>query len=258
MKKIVIIGSGNVAEALVRGLSGAGCPPVQVWARGRTKATDIARLCGCAFATEVKELAPADVYIIAVTDRAIRQVAASFNFPPDSVVAHTAGSVGMDVFPPQVKNRAVLYPVQTFTKGRTVDFSETPLLIEGSSQYALRQVTEVAQMLSDKVRQMSSERRMMVHAAAVFACNFANHMYSVGEELTREAGADFEILKPLIAETAGKAVAARSPCDVQTGPAVRNDFETRSRHVELLAQKPYLQNIYINISKSIWETSKKT
>lgn len=258
MKRIVIIGSGNVAEALVRGLSGVGCPPVQVWARDRTKAAGIAKLCGCEFADDVKELAVADIYILAVADKAIMRVAAALDFPPDSVVAHTAGSVDINVFPPAIKNRAVLYPVQTFTKGRTVDFSEIPILVEGSSPSALRQVTEVAQILSGKVQEMSSERRMMIHAAAVFACNFTNYMYSVGEELAREAGTDFEILKPLVAETANKAVAASSPRDVQTGPAVRNDFETRSRHAELLAQKPYLQNIYINISKNIWETSKKT
>lgn len=257
MKKVVIIGSGNVAEALVRALSREGNPPAQVFARSRARAAKVAAICGCPYTDDPHELARADVYIIAVADKAIKHVASTLSFG-DGVAAHTAGSVGLDVFPARVRNRAVLYPLQTFTKGREINLREVPVLIEGNNPHALESVREVAHDLSDRVLAVDSEKRRLIHVAAVFANNFTNYMYTVGEELVREAGQDFSILKPLILETTDKALDARSPRDVQTGPAVRNDFETRSRHTELLAQKPYLQNIYINISKNIWETSKKT
>ena len=93
--------------------------------------------------------------------------------------------------------------------------------------------------------------------AAVFACNFVNHMYAVGEGIVRSAGLPFDVLKPLLAETAAKALDAASPADVQTGPAVRNDLHTMARHRALLAADPRLENIYSIISNNIWETSKK-
>ena len=99
--------------------------------------------------------------------------------------------------------------------------------------------------------------RAKVHLAAVFACNFVNHMYAVGEGIVRSAGLPFDVLKPLLAETAAKALDAASPADVQTGPAVRNDTGTRARHCALLDDDLQLKNIYSIISNSIWETSKK-
>lgn len=257
MKRVVIIGSGNVADALVRALSKTGNPPVQVFARNKSKAAKVAAICGCPYTDDAQELAPADVYIIAVADRAVKQVAAALPFG-DGVVAHTAGSMGLDVFPAKVRNRAVFYPLQTFTCGREIDMREVPILVEANNPHSLEAVRAVANELSDRVQTVDSDRRMLIHAAAVFANNFTNYMYTVGEELVRKAGQDFSILKPLILETARKALDARSPREVQTGPAIRNDFETRSRHTELLAQTPYLQNIYVNISKNIWETLKKT
>jgi predicted short-subunit dehydrogenase-like oxidoreductase (DUF2520 family) len=226
---------------------------VQVWARDKEGAARVAELCGCPLSSDPAELAAADLYILAVSDRAVKAVKMNFG---DGVVAHTAGSVPLDAL--TAKNRAVLYPLQTISRGREVDFRNVPILVEGSNRHSLDTVRKVARMLSDNVMEADSQRRLLLHTAAVFTNNFANHMYAAGEELAREAGFDFDILKPLIAETAAKAIASGSPRDVQTGPAVRNDFETRSRHTELLAQKPYLQNLYINISKNIWETSKKT
>lgn len=257
MKRIIIIGSGNVAEALVRALSHAGLPPVQVFARDHAKAARMAAICGCPFSTDPHDLMPADLYIIAVTDKAIRTAAGQMDFS-GGVVAHTAGSVGMDVFPPNVRNAAVFYPLQTFTRGRDIDFRKVPVLIEAKNSVSLQCVREVAAALSDTVVEVDSKKRGMIHLAAVFVNNFTNYMYTVGEELTREAGFDFGLLKPLILETADKALDSPSPSDVQTGPAVRNDFQTRASHCEMLTNKPYLQNIYISISKNIWETSKKT
>ncbi len=254
--RIVIVGSGRVAGALANALAGVGMAPVQVWARNRSAAAKIAEACGCPYSDDPKELAPAEVYLLAVSDKAIKVVAGKLKFG-DAVVAHTAGSVEMDALLP-LRNRAVLYPMQTFSEERTIDVGHIPIFIEGSNRQSLDAVRQIATALTDNVHEIDSTRRMILHTAAVFANNFTNHMYTAGEELAREAGFDFEILKPLIMETAAKALDARSPRDVQTGPAVRNDFETRSRHTELLSQKPYLQNLYINISKNIWETSKKT
>ena len=194
---------------------------------------------------------------MAVSEKAIKTLSSSLPCAKDSTVAHTAGSVDLDGFPPAVKNKAVFYPLQTVSRGRDIDFRNVPILIEGSNNQSLAAVRRAAEIISDNVHEVDSVRRAMVHVSAVFVSNFTNYMYTIGEMLLKEAGEDFSLLKPLIVETALKAVEAESPRDVQTGPAMRNDFQTKSLHCELLEQKPDLKNIYINLSNNIWETSKK-
>ena len=147
--------------------------------------------------------------------------------------------------------------MQTFTRGRAVDFREIPIFVEAADAEVQAAVEEFAAHLSRTVLQADSARRARVHLAAVFACNFANRMYALGERIVQDAGLDFGILKPLVAETARKACDAASPADVQTGPAARHDTPTLARHEALLAGDPTLQELYKQISQNIWETSRK-
>lgn len=256
--RTVIIGSGNVASALAEAIYVAeGVELEQIFARNAAKAHEIANKYGCKYTSTPTELAEADLYIIAVSDQAIAKVATGLNFG-DAVVAHTAGSVSMDTLPPNAKHKAVLYPLQTFTSGRKTDMQSVPFMVEGSTAKARETVSELATKLSGHVVEAGSDQRAKLHLAAVFACNFTNYMYAVGEELAQEAGFGFDILKPLIGETAAKAIDAQSPRLTQTGPAVRNDFQTKATHGEMLRERPDLKNLYVNISNNIWETSKKT
>lgn len=257
MIKIVIIGSGNVASALAGAISKCvELELVQIYARNEANAERIATSVGCEFACEEKALAKADLYIIAVSDVAVGAVSAQLSFG-DAVVAHTAGSVDLAAMSHKITNAAVLYPLQTFTLGRELDLSNVPFLIEGRSTRSLECVRAVAQKLSCCVCEHDSERRARVHLAAVFASNFTNHMYATAEAILGSNADAFELLKPLIRETADKALAAPSPRFTQTGPAVRNDFKTKSKHCDMLYGNPDLKNIYITLSKNIWEISKK-
>lgn len=258
MKRVVIIGSGNLAEALARAVAESDLELVQIFARNAERARTVAELTATDWATHPGMLsAEADIYIIAVSDRAVAQMAETLPIPEGAAVAHTAGSVPLTAIPERFARRAVFYPLQTFTKGRRVDFSVVPVFLETPSPELRPELEEFARKLSGTVIWADSAQRAKVHLAAVFACNFANHMYAVGERIVRGAGLDFSVLKPLIAETAAKACDAPSPLDVQTGPAVRNDFATKARHGELLSFDLRLKNIYSTISQSIWETSKK-
>ncbi len=256
MKEIVVIGSGNVAEALALALKKKGMGPVQIFARNRETGPELAARCGCPWTDDPAALAPAGLYVIAVSDRAIVKLSAQLDFG-GAVVAHTAGSVELEALSPRIVHRAVLYPLQTFTRGREVALDDVPFLVEGATSTALNAVSEVASALSSNVRETSSEERAQLHLAAVFACNFTNYMYTIGEDLLSSARLPFDLLKPLIRETALKAVDASSPRLIQTGPAVRNDYRTKSRHCDMLVERPDYRNIYINLSKNIWETSKK-
>ena len=258
LKSAVIIGSGNLAEALARAIAASDLELRQLYARNEARGRAIAALTGTETASRPEELCTtADLYLIAVSDSAVGEVARTLPIPSGAVVAHTAGSVSLEALPEQYSRRAVFYPMQTFTKGRAVDFRAIPIFVEAADAALQADVEAFARHLSQTVLQADSARRAKVHLAAVFACNFANHMYALGERIVRSAGLDFDILKPLVAETAAKACDATSPADVQTGPAARHDATTIERHAALLADDPELLELYQQISKNIWETSRK-
>ena len=246
MIDVVIVGGGAVACALASEVEAAqGLRLVQRWTRKSHLPS---------------ELAPADLYILAVSDSAIGEVSAELPFASGSVVAHTAGSMLMETLSSRIADRAVLYPLQTFTCGRRIEnFRRVPIFIEGDTPRALEIVDTVARVLSDNVVEMSSARRAKLHLAATFACNFSNAMLSQGEEIAAEAGVPFDYLKPLIAETVAKALTMPSPRCAQTGPAQRGDKGIQDKHIEMLRQAghPELAELYRDISEQIWRISKK-
>lgn len=257
MKSIVVIGSGNVAEALSVAFAKAeGYDLVQVFGRNRDRVREISAAAGCGYATLPKELEKADIYIISVSDRAIFEVAGKLDFR-DAVVAHTAGSVGIDEFPANVKNCGAFYPLQTFTAGRKVDIGRVPVFVEGNNAHTAKILLELGQAISGNVYECDSRQRMKLHLAAVFACNFTNHLYAVAETLLDSENIPHDVVKPLIEETAAKAIAATCAAAVQTGPAARNDTGTMQKHEKLLKNDEKLLEIYKLISGDIWGTSKK-
>lgn len=256
VKRVVIIGSGNVAEALAKAIGASRYELVQIYARNRERGQAIARAVRCACADDPKRIAEADIYLMAVSDRAVPKLSESFDFG-DAVVAHTAGSVALGELAPRIRNKGVFYPLQTFTAGRSLELSDVPLFIEGNNDFTVDALAGLAGALSTRVRIADSRQRMRLHLAAVFACNFANHMFAVGQQLLQEYGLSADLIKPLIRETVAKALDSPSAAAVQTGPARRNDYRTRHKHIEMLHNHPELQNLYKNISLNIWETSKK-
>jgi predicted short-subunit dehydrogenase-like oxidoreductase (DUF2520 family) len=257
MLDVVLIGGGAVAEGLAREIDAAeGLRLVQRW----TRKTNVSPSPGLATVSTSPEIVAADLYILAVSDSAVADVSTQFAFPTQSVVAHTAGSVPIDALSPKIAHRAVLYPLQTFTRGRRIDDfrRRVPFFIEGTTSHALETVRTVAEAISDNVSEMSSPERARLHLAAVFAGNFSNAMFSVAEKIANDAGVPYDLLRPLIAETAAKALAMPSPRDAQTGPAARGDLDTQRQHIEILrANHPEITETYKNISEIIWRISKK-
>ncbi|MEG2365605.1 MAG: Rossmann-like and DUF2520 domain-containing protein [Alistipes sp.] len=255
LNSVVVIGSGNLAEALSRALDHSPHELRQIFARNATRGAEVARLAHTTWTDNPAHLAPADLYIIAVSDCAVASVAASLPLPAEAVVAHTAGCVSLEVLP--TTQRAVFYPFQTFTQGREVDFADIPIFIEASTPALQASLEEFARSLSHTVRYADSDLRAHIHLSGVFACNFANHLFACGAQTLHAAGLSYDILRPLIRETTAKALAAADPATVQTGPAVRGDRATQQHHCTLLAADPTLETIYQTISQHIWETSKK-
>lgn len=144
----------------------------------------------------------------------------------------------------------VFYPMQTFSKQRTVDFRQIPVFVESNSAADTQTLKDIASVLSEKVYEATSEQRKSLHLAAVFTCNFTNHMYALAAELLKKYQLPFEVMLPLIDETARK-VHELEPCLAQTGPAIRYDENVINNHLQMLSDKPGMQELYRLISESI-------
>lgn len=236
--KAVIIGAGNLATHLSLALHGAGVEIVQVYSRTAEHAKTLASRLGCEPVSTFQEIRPeADAYIISVKDDAIAEVAKQIaDVVGDAVVVHTAGSVAMDALKDASAHYGVLYPMQTFSKSREVDFRNVPCFIEASDAEAMRIVRHLAQMVCDTVEVADSHKRERLHLAAVFANNFTNHCYRMAEQILDEDGLDFRLFLPLIAETANKVQTMR-PKDAQTGPMVRYDVNIMNKQMHMLKDK---------------------
>ncbi len=254
--RIVLIGSGNLAEQLAIAIAEApALELVQLYARNPLRGAEVARLAQTTWCCDPTALATADLYLIAVSDRAIGEVAESLPIPPSALVAHTAGCVSIDSLQ-RYPRRAVFYPFQGFSQGRRVDFSLLYLFLEVADERDYAPLLQIARCLTERVERADSDRRAYIHLAGVLCNNFTNAMYAAAAEQLRKVGLPFDVLKPLIEETASKAVAVDDPRTVQTGPARRGDRSTQERHLQLIEDER-LQTIYESISQTIWETSKK-
>ena len=252
---IFLLGSGNVAWHLAAALAAKGCRFLGIYNRTPQHAKALAEKLYCPVIADV-EKAPkdADVYLICTSDKAIAPVSALLP-ENNGLVIHVSGSATIDEIDKKHRRRAVMYPLQTFNKKRPMDLSNVPVFIETKSEQDLDFLTSFAHLISDTVIPLKEEQRKILHIAAVFACNFTNYMYGLAANLMQENGLDFQLLFPLIQETATRIENTDNPMLLQTGPAVRNDFETIQRHLDLLGNRPDFQELYQTLTKSIREHS---
>jgi predicted short-subunit dehydrogenase-like oxidoreductase (DUF2520 family) len=192
----------------------------------------------------------ADLYIVAISDDAIAKAVSKLPFT-ESLVVHTAGSISINVFADKMHNYGVLYPLQSFSKDCHVNFSEIPLFLEANTAENLTTLRSIATSLSAKVYELTSEKRLSLHLAAVFGANFANSLYAVAAQIVQEAGLPFDVLAPLLQQTVDKAIASGHPAQVQTGPAARNNQQVMQKHLEMLHTHPDWRQLYRQLSDCI-------
>ncbi len=260
--RVTVIGSGNVAEALALAIERSRVELVQVFGRNRDRVEAIYQAIGRESEGRGEALKVADIYLIAVSDGVVSEVSEGCDFADGSIVAHTAASVNIDQINTRKGiNRGVFYPLQTFTKGREVEFREIPIFVEAQSEAVYERLEELGCALSDRVYRLSSEQRRELHLAAVFSCNFTMAMMTATQDILRRCELPLELYDSLLRETLSKAFAEREELRrALTGPAVRGDVGTQERHMDMLSglkESELLIEIYKSISKYIWETSKR-
>lgn len=232
-QKVCILGTGNVAAHLEHWLAEAGI-----------------NACICS-ARRPEHWPEADIYMLAVTDGAISEVARQLR-GRNAIAVHLSGSSPIDALN-DCRLRGVIYPVQTFTKGIPLNYSEIPLLVEGSTPEVTETLWELAGKMSSKRIAADSEQRRKVHLAGVMASNFPNHLLLLAQMQLETEGFPLDLLRPLMEETLNKAF-EKGPYEAQTGPARRNDQMTLNKHMNMLDAETRTKEIYRQISSSINDT----
>jgi predicted short-subunit dehydrogenase-like oxidoreductase (DUF2520 family) len=257
IKKIVLLGAGNLATQLALALNEKGICIQQVYSRNAETAKELAEKVNANFTNDLSQLATdADLYLIAVKDSAIQEVLENLFLNEKCLIVHTAGSMPMNILEGFSLNYGVLYPLQTFSKSRKVNFSTIPICIEANHPSNLIILQELAGKLSTSVHQINSDERKTLHLASVFVNNFVNHFYTIGANILQDKKLDFNLLKPLILETSEK-ILTMHPIDAQTGPAKRNDQNIISDQLKMLQDKPEFQKIYSFVTESIFQYHQK-
>ncbi len=245
-----------MATQLARSLDEKGFNILQIYSRTKKSAKLLANSLKTKYTTDISEIdTKADLYFIALKDSAVDEILSQINFK-NKLVVHCSGSLPLSVLKKYSENIGVFYPLQTFSKNRNISFNSIPIFIESNSYRNEKRLFKIAQQLSDSVSVLDSAKRKALHISAVFACNFVNHFYAISSEILKKIDIPFEVLKPLILETAQK-VQELQPKKAQTGPAIRFDENIISSHLKELEGLNNYQELYNSISKSIFEYHKK-
>jgi predicted short-subunit dehydrogenase-like oxidoreductase (DUF2520 family) len=256
MIKVVLIGSGNVAQHLITAFtkntnSNSKFELVQVFSRNPSQISHLIEQ--QKITSNYNQLTEADIYIICVSDSSIIEVSNQIPFK-NKLVVHTSGSISINELN-NSNRKGGFYPLQTFSKNKSIDFKEIPIFIESQNEEDYKLLEEIAYSISNKIYKINSDQRKSLHIAAIFACNFTNHLYQLANDICDENQLPFEVLIPLIQETAEK-VKFLSPEQAQTGPAKRNDTATIKSHLDSITNKNQ-HKIYELLTQSILEHGKK-
>lgn len=250
--RISFIGSGRVAWHLAPALENCGAAVREVYSRNSENAGHLVkRLYNANRKTSLDFTdSQSELFVICVSDDAIEEIAREIVLPDNATLIHTSGSVSIEILSySAAPSLGVFYPLQTFSRDQKPDFRSIPILIEASDKAILDKLSTLAKAMSKKVVRANSGDRKIMHLAAVFASNFTNHMLSKAKHILESNQYDYELLKPLIAETISKSLKI-GPEAAQTGPAKRHDLAILEEHMQLLEDES-LREIYRLISQDI-------
>lgn len=244
-----MIGTGNVATVLCRIFYHHGIPISHIAGRDEARAAVIANETG-ASSSILQEIPSSsfDLAILAMSDEFLAREVHSLPIA-DVPVVHTAGSVSMHVLKSLSKNYGILYPLQSLRKEMS-HIPPVPFLIDANNLELFETLHKLAQEISPQVLRADDETRRKLHLAAVWVSNFTNHLYALAQDYCKSTQVPFEMLNPLIQETANR-ITTHNPINVQTGPASRGDVQTMEKHLEMLKDFHDMKALYIKLSDSI-------
>jgi len=246
MKSILLIGSGNIATHLALNIDIEKYHIVQIFGRSKVNTKSLAKKINSDWTIDPKKIKKADITIIAINDDSIKNILTAL---PNNATVHTSGSTSIDVFKGHFEDYGVLYPLQTFNKDVDLNLKTVPFFIEANNQKFEKDLNELSNSFSKNTHLLDSFKRKQLHIAAVFACNFSNHMLAIAKNLVEKENINYSLLLPLIKQTLSK-IENLNPNDTQTGPAIRNDKLIVNEHINSI-REDNLKEIYSLISQNI-------
>lgn len=254
MFKISLIGAGNMAWQLARVCKQQKWPVAEVYSRNLDNADALSKYFELGEATNQLDFtkSTAHVFLLCIADQAMEDVLTQLRLPTEGLLVHTSGSQPMSLLAKYHSRVGVFYPFQTVTKGKVVNFKSVPFCLESSESSDLDLLKEMASALSDRVYEIDSASRKKLHLAAVFACNFVNHLLALSQDVLQASNMELGMLAHLVHETIDKAF-TMNPDDAQTGPAVRGDQNIINQHQEMLGSDSNAAKLYKVLSESIME-----
>jgi len=256
--KVSFIGSGNVATHLATALNKiSGISILQIVSKNKSHAKNLAMQVKADYTDELARIKTNfDLLIFAVNDDSLLEIVKEIDLPDNKLLCHTSGSIPSTIFENITRKFGVLYPLQTFSKNKSIDWKDVPLLITSSDDATEKRLSHLARQLSKNTELITDEQRFALHVAAVFASNFSNAALTVSQLLCEENNVDFNLLYPLITETFDKALRI-GPKFAQTGPAKRGDESVMARHLTFLQGKEIESQMYKLNSKYIGDLHNK-
>lgn len=250
--KISFIGSGNVATHLATALNKiSGVNIQQIISKDKSHAKNLAMQVRADHSDELSRLKTNfDILIFAVGDDALLNILNELDIPDNRIVVHTAGSVPSTIFEKVSRKYGVIYPLQTFSKNKSIDWKDLPIFLTASDESTEKRLSHITKQLSRNNHIISDEQRFALHVSAVFACNFSNAAMTISQQICEESNLDFSLLHPLIRETFDKAL-RNGPKFSQTGPAKRGDTTVMKKHMQFLSEMPLEKKIYEMVSDFI-------
>ncbi len=251
---IALIGAGRVARYLGHRLKEDGHAISIVYSRTLQHAKNLATALQTEFTDDLSALpSETDVFLVSISDDATPDIASKLRLNKQLLV-HTAGSLPIEVLAHSgTPNFGILYPLFSFSGNEVKENRTIPLLIEASNTETLQGIQRLAMSITDRVLESSHNQRLLLHLAAVFANNFSNHLFSISDDLLKKNELSLDLLLPMLANTV-ESLKTHTPKDMQTGPAQRGDSSTMQKHLEMLSNRPDLQNVYKALSESILRT----
>ncbi|MGB3183182.1 MAG: Rossmann-like and DUF2520 domain-containing protein [Cyclobacteriaceae bacterium] len=257
--ELSIIGAGNLAWHVAPAFERLGHVVREVYSRNVENARKLVNRLEVAQAVESLDFSEstARIFLIATSDDAVPELVSRMKLPERALLAHTSGALSMDVLDhPDAWARGVFYPIQTFSKEKSVSFEGIPVCLEATNEEAEDYLINLAHSISKKVHRVESRDRLSLHVAAVFACNFTTHMLNMSNQILGQQNLKLDMLKPLIRETLNNSLEI-SPEKAQTGPARRGDRQTIARHMDFLSDDPGMARLYEAVSQHILEAFDK-
>lgn len=248
--KYQIIGTGNTAWFLAKRLSAQGHKCIRVYGRNITKAKALADSVNTTATNKLSDIKDdADCCFIAISDHAIAEIAKQLSFN-NTVLIHTAGSVDRSILSEAAPNNGVIWPIYSINKSNLPTHRDIPCIIEVANDESLKVISKLVNSITDKVYNVDSEQRAILHLSAVLSNNFVNHLFTISEKLCQAKDLPFALLLPIITQTSER-IYHRSPEELQTGPAKRGDTATILKHLEILQEHSDWQEVYRSVTTSI-------